>query len=152
MEKPRERDSRFTKPDRGSSDQRSVDNQNFFVLYGASSRPFRIVPNLVGPLRPRDDVVGIAFEHVLDGDCRRRLTHVGVDILRAGNLDELVHVTAARDRNQRRIPDMPEDSWLAERRRRLPHSIERAFYRIRDSDSSSAVSDSVKRTLDRVRK
>src|SRR5687768_16440721 len=116
MKERRQCECRFAESRRWSSDECGVDNEHAAILYRGSSRPSRVCLDLGGAFGPGDDVAWISLKHVLDSNCRRGRRHLTVHVFCAGDFDELVHVAAARNRDERRVPDVPEDSWLGQRR------------------------------------
>src|SRR5687767_12441322 len=102
---------RLAEARRWSSDECGVDNEHAAILYRGSGCPSRVCLDLSGAFGPGDDVAWISLKHVLDSYCRRGNRHLTVYVFCAGDFDQLVHVAAARNRDERRVPDVPEDSW-----------------------------------------
>src|SRR3990170_5747113 len=109
MEQPRERDSRLSKSHRWSRDEQRVDGEHFAITRGADDLPARIVSDLVRPNGTGKDKVRVALRDILERDRLRRLRYIRVHVARPRDVHELIHEASAADRDQRRIPDMPEN-------------------------------------------
>src|SRR5437764_4046134 len=139
MKKSGEGRGRFTESHRGTRYQQCIYDKNLFLTRGANDPPPWVGLDLPGADGSGENEIGIASRDILQPDRPGRPVNVGVNVLRARDVNQLAHEAARPDRYQRRIPDMPEHPRLRIVSRREPDAVEGVLDGVNDGSCTCGI-------------